>query len=213
MKPISKLAAALAAALALAGGLVMAGPGAARAAGAAPAAVVPAFDWNEIIFPGILSQSNVLCLDDPGGSTQAGHPLQLWHCHGSGSNGAPQRWQFIPVATAPDGRTAYVIRNTGSFFCLDAGVPIGTILPPPSTIFQNVCPIIGSSTATVWLIRNPDVVAPAQFELEMADLDSGAVTASGWCMSAVNSNDVNGSPLTWTGNCSTNDPRELLTLG
>jgi len=214
MKPNSKLAGALAA-LALAGGLAMASPGTAHAAGTAPGlprAVVPAPDWNEIVFPGVLSRSNVMCLDDPGGSTQAGQFLQMWHCHGSGSDGAPQRWQFIPVATSPDGRTAYVIRNTGSHLCLAIGFPFGRN-PPPSNVFQNPCPVIGASGAQVWLIGNPDSVAPAQFQLQVGFLNSGTVGPVDDCLTANDLSDVNGTGLFWGSACHTNDPRQQLTLG
>jgi hypothetical protein len=63
----------------------------AGAAVTASAVVVPDPNWNEIFSPYITGRSNILCLDVPGGSVQNNQPLQLFHCHGSDSAGAPQR--------------------------------------------------------------------------------------------------------------------------
>jgi Ricin-type beta-trefoil lectin domain len=66
--------------------LVMAGSGAAQAAVTPPSSP----GWAEFFLP-LLAGSN--CLDVPGGSNTPGAPLQIFHCHGYASDGAPQRWQ------------------------------------------------------------------------------------------------------------------------
>lgn len=108
---------------------------------AAQAAIIPDSQWNEIFMPDNVSQSNTMCVDDPAGSTQIGQYLELWHCHGYASNGSPQRWQFIPVATDPNGLTAYAIRNTGSHLCLDIGIYLGKPPYPPSSISRTSVPL------------------------------------------------------------------------
>ncbi len=76
---------------------------------AAHATVVPDPNWNEIFSPGLQARSNTLCLDVPGGSSQEALRLQLWRCHGSDSQGAPQRWQFIRWGTDPDGHPSQTV--------------------------------------------------------------------------------------------------------
>ena len=89
MTPKRKLAALLAAA-GLAAGLVLAGPGTARATD-----VPPDGQWAEIYNPYLHAQGNILCFDDPSGSTADGTQAQLYRCHGCASDGTPQRWVFI----------------------------------------------------------------------------------------------------------------------
>jgi hypothetical protein len=103
----------------------------------AQAAVVPSPSFNEIVWPDMTANSNVMCLDIPGGSTHVGQWLELWHCHGYDPGSTNQRWQFIPVGTDPNGHTAYVIRNTGDQLCMDIAIFLRN--PPPSNIVQNPC--------------------------------------------------------------------------
>jgi Ricin-type beta-trefoil lectin domain len=169
----------------------------------ARAAVVPSPSWNELVWPDMTARSNVMCLDDPGGSAQAGQFLELWHCQGSTN----QRWQFIPVATDPNGHTAYVIRNTGNQLCVGTALFFGGN-PPPSNVVQRACP------ADVWVILDGDPVDTANFELEHATMNNGVVTDSGLCLQAVNTSDVNGTGIAWGASCAQfNDQRQMLTLG
>jgi len=119
-----RMAAVLLAAL-FAAGLSLSFPQIARAA------VVPSPSFNLISWPSIPG-SNLMCLDDPGGSAQAGQFLELWSCHG----GTNQRWQFIPVGTDANGRTGYLIKNPTNQLCVSIGFPIKN---PPSNVFQNTC--------------------------------------------------------------------------
>jgi Ricin-type beta-trefoil lectin domain len=88
----------LLAAVTIAGGLAIGTAGTARAD-----VVPPTTTWAEIYDP---YTSAPACLDDPGGSTAINTPLELWHCHGYDSQGAPQRWYFShasPIISPPDG--------------------------------------------------------------------------------------------------------------
>jgi hypothetical protein len=110
MKRSATIAGALAAALALAGGLTVASPGTARADG-----IVPNQPWTEVV-PAFTD--NLACLDDPGGSATSGTPIQLFHCHGYGNDGGPQRWIFSGWNTSLAGGFPYGI--TSHNLCLDA---------------------------------------------------------------------------------------------
>lgn len=110
MKRRGTIAGALAAALALAGSLTVASPGTARADG-----ITPNQPWTEVV-PAFTN--NLACLDDPGGSATSGTPVQLFHCHGYGSDGGPQRWIFSPWNLGIAGGFAYTI--TSHNLCLDA---------------------------------------------------------------------------------------------
>jgi hypothetical protein len=68
--------------------------------------------WSEI-FPPFFNTAAHKCLDVPYGSNSVGLHLELYHCHGYASDGAPQRWNFIPV-----GSNIYLIYNVASGRCL-----------------------------------------------------------------------------------------------
>lgn len=84
---------------------------------AARAEIVPPSggDWVELFNPllPLVGGKYHVCLDVPGGTTQNHYPLQMYHCHGYASNGAPQRWQF---QLQPDG--TYRIFNQSNLLCL-----------------------------------------------------------------------------------------------
>ena len=97
MKRMGKITGLLAT-VTLAGGLTLGATGTARAD-----VVPPTTTWAEIYDP---YTSAPACLDDPGGSTAVNTPLELWHCHGYDSQGAPQRWYFghaSPIINPGDG--------------------------------------------------------------------------------------------------------------
>ena len=48
------------------------------------------------IFPRYFNPTKPKCLDVPSGSSSLGLRLQVFHCHGFASNGAPQLWKFVP---------------------------------------------------------------------------------------------------------------------
>jgi len=79
----------------------------AAAAGTANATVIPDPNWNELV-SSWANAGNTMCVDDPSHSTTFNTRLQLFHCHGYASNGAPQRWFFNPTFTE-DGTAAYII--------------------------------------------------------------------------------------------------------
>jgi hypothetical protein len=121
MRRIRKLAAGALAAIGLAAGLTMAGTGTARAD-----VIPPSGAWAEIFSPNLQAQGFSLCADDPSGSTSSGTPLQLYHCHGYASNGAPQRWVFIQPEDNngnliyDEGHPVYEIYNMAGGLCLTA---------------------------------------------------------------------------------------------
>jgi hypothetical protein len=80
---------------------------------AAQAAPSPNTDtWDEI-YPPLFNTAAHKCLDVPNGSNSIGLHLQLYHCHGYASDGAPQRWTFIPV-----GSNLYLIDSNASGRCM-----------------------------------------------------------------------------------------------
>jgi hypothetical protein len=107
-------------AMALAVGLTLAGTGIARAD------VIPPSGWSEIYSPYLHGQGLTLCFDDPHGSTSSGTPVQLYHCHGYDSQGAPQRWVFIQPEDNngnliyDEGHPVYEIYNLAAGQCLTA---------------------------------------------------------------------------------------------
>ena len=59
----------------------------------------------------------------------------------------------------------------------------------------------------------PDSVAPAQFQLQVAFLNSGTASPLDDCLTANDLSDVNGTGVFWGSACHTSDPRQQLTLG
>jgi hypothetical protein len=114
-----RLAGALAA-TGLALGLTLGATGTARAD-----VTPPANTWSEIYNPYLNAQGFSLCADDANASSAVGNPVQLYHCHGYASNGAPQRWRFQlafeDANHVPINNGIYIIGNDASpGHCLDA---------------------------------------------------------------------------------------------
>jgi Ricin-type beta-trefoil lectin domain len=116
--------------VALAAGMTLAGTGTARAD-----IIPPVAQWAEIYSPYLNGQGFSVCLDDPSGSTASGTVLQLFHCHGYASNGAPQRWVFIQPEDSngnliyDDGHPIYEIYSSAGGLCLTApNLAVGTQL-------------------------------------------------------------------------------------
>jgi hypothetical protein len=113
MKRIGKTAGLLAA-VALAAGLTV---GAAEPAHAD--VTPPASTWVELHDP---YTSAPACLDDPGGNSSPGTPLELWHCHGYDSQGTPQRWTFGLQGLINPGDGYQVRVGTNPVSCLSAAL-------------------------------------------------------------------------------------------
>jgi Ricin-type beta-trefoil lectin domain-like len=126
---------------------------------------------------------NAVCSDDPGGSHSIGTLLQIFHCHGSGSDGAVQLWAFVPVGTAPDGDNLYQIENKTSTLCMrlvnDSGVS-GT------RIMQDRC-LGNADEVWQWHNRNLFLTDPG---FQLINTQFG-----GECLAAANHSDTNGTPL------------------
>lgn len=124
MRRLPKLAGLLATCLLAAGFITGTGT-------AAQAAIDPPAGggWAELFNPllPLVDGKYHVCLDVPGGTTQNRYPLQMYHCHGYASNGAPQRWEFIRNW---DGSTYHIINQSnllcvtvlGSGFTSDHGI-------------------------------------------------------------------------------------------
>jgi hypothetical protein len=146
--------------------------------GPAQASVTPDPTWNEIWAPYLTAQSNTMCVDAPGGTTTRGAHLQLFHCHGYASNGAPQRWQFIPTGQS-DGWPIYLIRNVTSGLCITA---------TSSGVTQDTC---DASIFSEWSLRTENwQTADPNFSLAL--VYSGLADGSqSTCLAAANSTDSN----------------------
>jgi hypothetical protein len=112
------------------------------AAVAAHASPVPNSDWNELIPKFDNGRSNTLCIDDTNGSTASGNPLQLVHCHASGSDGVPQRWHFTQIGVVVNpGETAWEMRladGAGPFCVTDTRTP-ATAPASGTRVFLDNC--------------------------------------------------------------------------
>lgn len=173
------------------------------AAGAAQAAVPPSSDWNEIIASFDHNFNNTLCVDDPGGSLSVGTQLELWHCHGSGSDGGPQRWRFIPEGTSADGMTDYLIAlrpslDQGPSLCV--GFPGGFVPASGQRLILVQC---GSSAAVLWTMETAPGTNPL---MGLAD------QLHNLCIAYGNFSDSNGTPLIAT-TCGATDESQVWALG
>jgi hypothetical protein len=165
--------------------------------------VVPDPNWNEVFTPLITGSSNTMCMDDPNGSTSSGTLLQLWHCHGYASNGAPQRWQFTNVGPGwNNGRATFTLRNTNSNLCLTIASAPGSI---GTRVIQSDC---GPWWENEWQILDSSTGytgSSVQFELYNP--------GSGTCLTAANGSDSNGTQLV-LGSCTVgNNQLNTLELG
>jgi hypothetical protein len=110
-------------AAALAVGVTAGLAGTANAA-ATPQLTQPNLTYNEIFFPFLNGIGLRLCVDVPNGSMSSGQELQLFHCHGTASDGGPQRWHFDNSGLPAN---QYKIFNTNSAKCIgfegNAAVP------------------------------------------------------------------------------------------
>jgi hypothetical protein len=179
--------------------------------GAARADVTPDPNWNEIFAPGLNTQSNTLCFDVPNGTGSIGTTIQLYHCHGYDSNGAPQRWRFIPFTTDADGEAAYLIENMGNHLCLSYTPGNGDFF----FVSQDSCLDSQSNLVHLWVIRseNPSGTDP-NFMLDSVTWNaSTGVYDNGHCISASNASDANRTRLVLVECTSFQDPQEVFSLG
>jgi hypothetical protein len=168
------------------------------AAQASPDPTVPSTVWNEMVIPLDNARANTMCVDVPGGSMSAGAALQLFHCHGSGSDGGPQRWHFNFQGSVGNGDRVYQIWNTNSGLCIgfaNNSAVTGTRL------VQERC-----DQAPAWAehLSNANGVNP-YFELIALNTNL--------CMAASNASDANQTPLVATSCQGFIDPEQILVLG
>jgi hypothetical protein len=184
----------------LLGGMFAAGLsiGLTGAAQASSDPTIPSTVWTEIVIPLDNARANTMCMDVPGGSMSAGTALQFFHCHGSGSDGGPQRWHFNFQGLVANGDRAYQIWNTNSGLCIgfaNNSAVAGTRL------VQERC-----DQAPTWTehLSNANGVNPY---IELIALNTNL------CMAASNFSDANQTPLVATTCQGFIDPAQILVLG
>jgi hypothetical protein len=74
--------------------------------------------WYEL-YPPYFNPGAPKCLDVPSGKSDTGLVLQVFHCHGYDSNGAPQRWAFRRDGKDLAGNDKFEIMNLASRECLN----------------------------------------------------------------------------------------------
>ena len=99
----------------------------------------PARPWNEIFLPFGNGMGTTMCVDVPGGTSAPGARLQLYHCHGYASDGAPQRWSLSCAdgAGCASGGRFYELSNPGSDLCI--GFPDGSVPANGARLVQESC--------------------------------------------------------------------------
>jgi len=158
-------------------------------AGTARAEVPPDPNWNEIVSQWDHNFNNTLCIDDPQNIHTAGEPLQLWHCHGSGSTGDPQRWHFVDSGwRGTDGTVGYLIELNST----RSGTPL-CITYPNQDVNSGVFPvnerlIIGSCN-TLWAVWFMNTAPGTNPLITLEDFNGSN------CMAAADFSDSNGTPL------------------
>ncbi len=179
---------------ALAAGLSI---GVAGAAHAASDPTVPDPVWNEIFVPFLNGQGNTLCVDVPSGSMSSGTRLQVYHCHGSDSQGGPQRWHFdnrnLPSSTPLPDRQ-YKIWNLNSGLCIGFD----------SDFFHLVQEPCGQATAWQEILQNANGTDPL---IELAAANTNLVMAS------ASEVDQNRNPLVVAPYTGFTDSAQILELG
>lgn len=132
--------------------------------------------WYEVFNPFV---STTGCLDMPAPSTgplgrKEGITAQIWHCHGSASDGAPQRWYFNTGVNTPG---QYTIENAGSIDCLWSP---GS---PNSRVYQDFC--ISGGAGSWAMLSSP--YGSDYFVLQNI--------GTGYCMAQQNTSGGNGTPV------------------
>jgi hypothetical protein len=138
-------------------------------AGVAHAAVTPDPGVFYEIWPPYVNPAHHKCLDVPGGTSAVGTHLQIFHCHGYASNGAPQLFEFIYVGVNNYfGYSDYWIVNKSSGLCLSVAIP------HTLDVTQDLCT---ADSRVEWEIH------PSAFDPNGLDLVN---EAAGMCMAVTN---------------------------
>jgi hypothetical protein len=154
-------------------------------AGTAQASVTPDPTWNEVWAPYQTAHANTLCTDDPSGSASSGTAIQLFHCHGYASDGAPQRWHFTYLGNEfKTGFPLYTITNASNGLCL-TGITI------EGRLVQQTC----DDRLSTWELHSENLWASdPDFVLVLAVTGADGSNNPA-CMAAGNSSDNNQTPL------------------
>jgi hypothetical protein len=152
--------------------------------------VPPPTQWVEIFAP-YFNLNAAKCLDNPGGSTSMDNPIQVFHCHGYASNGAPQRWQLF---NRGDGDNPYYeIRNVASNLCLFARTDLSVVQEPCNEQFGGLWRV--KPTANVG--PNFALASLAFFDGCLATADSSGNDHTRVYMSVCNFDDQSDPNHTW----------------
>ena len=151
-------------------------------AGPAQAEVIPGDGWAEIWAPYLTARSNTMCMDMPGGQDTIGAHIQLFHCHGYGSDGAPQRWTFQVLGIYTFAGPTVRIHNINPQHCLTA--------TPSGGIVSGTC-YVGDD---LWVVRSENLW-PTDPNFSLILNSSLQDDGTGICMAAANTTDSNGTPL------------------
>jgi hypothetical protein len=168
----------------LSAGVLAAGLSTAMTGTAQAAVVNPGTGWNEIWAPSLTAQSNTMCVDVPSGSNSVGLRLQLFHCHGYGSDGGPQRWQFVNDGTGSNGLPVYQIQNTANGLCVSFDAATGYVI-------QTSCYASGG-----WEVWSENLWSTDQ-NFALVSFPSAEVS-NPLCIGAGNTTDSNHTPLVVT---------------
>jgi hypothetical protein len=167
----------------------------------------PARPWNEIFLPFGTGTDTSMCVDVPGGTSAPGAQLQLYHCHGYASDGAPQRWSLFctgGTGCASGGRF-YELSNLGSGLCI--GFPDGGVPANGARLVQESCDQVPAWQLVPQGRENRDGADP-HFVLETSGPGGPAL-----CMTAGNLSDANQTPLVAAPCQGFGNATEILELG
>jgi hypothetical protein len=155
-------------------------------------------DENEIVAPFDNAHGNPLCADVPGGAKSTGLALQLFHCHGYGSDGGPQRWHLLNGNgnAWPGVGPLYLIKNLDSRMCITL-----TSGASGARVVQEPC---GQATFWVLHVQNANGTDPL-FEL--------IANGTSPCLAAGNLSDNNQTPLVAATCQGFGNAAEILELG
>ena len=179
-------------------GLLAAGLGTGLAGTARADPTVPSDNWNEIVAPLDNARGNPLCADVPGGAKSTGLALQLFHCHGYGSDGGPQRWHLLNGNgnAWPGVGPLYLIKNLDDGMCITL-----TSGASGARVVQEPC---GHATFWALHVQNANGTDPL-FEL--------IANGTGLCLAAGNLSDNNQTPLVAATCQGFGNAAEILELG
>ena len=141
----------------------------------------------------------------PSGSTSSGTQVQLYHCHGYASNGAPQRWRFFPAVDSKGAPVYYEglplrDQRRGSGLCLT-----GTGVTGSAPVVLATCSLTTAKGLIRWKLLSTGNSTFALFAVD-------PVWAHDMCAVASNASGSNGTRLVMEP-CDSSNPAGVFSLG